>query len=55
MRIEYKRINIDTLSGIKQAEKLQAQGWIIGSSSPFDIEFYRVEKNTGKKSMKNVK
>ena len=55
MRIEYKRINIDTLSGIKQAEKLQAQGWIIGSSSPFDIEFYRLKKIPGKKSMKKVK
>ena len=55
MKTEYKRINLDTLKGIKQAEKLQAQGWIIGSSSPFDIEFYRVEKNTGKKSTKKVK
>jgi hypothetical protein len=55
MRIEYKRINIDTLQGIEQAEKLQAQGWIIGSVTPFDIEFYRNKKITGKKSTKRVK
>jgi hypothetical protein len=55
MRIEYRRVNIDTLQGIKQAEKLQAQGWVIGSSSPFDIEFYQVKKIPGKKSTKKVK
>jgi hypothetical protein len=55
MKIEYKRINLDTLQGIKQAEKLQVQGWIIGSATPFDIEFYRNKKISGKKSMKKVK
>jgi hypothetical protein len=55
MKTEYKRINLDTLKGIKQAEKLQAQGWIVGSATPFDIEFYRNKKIPGKKSMKKVK
>ena len=55
MKTEYKRINIDTLQGIEQAEKLQAQGWVIGSATPFDIEFYRLKKIPGKKSMKKVK
>ena len=55
MRIEYRRVNIDTLKGRKQAEKLQAQGWVIGSATPFDIEFYRLKKIPGKKSMKKVK
>jgi hypothetical protein len=55
LRIEYRRVNIDTLQGIKQAEKLQAQGRIIGSATLFDIEFYRLKKIPGKKSMKKVK
>ena len=55
MRIEYKRVNIDTLSGIKQAEKLQAQGRIIGSATPFGIVFYEIKKIPDKKSMKKVK
>lgn len=55
MRIEYRRVDIDTLQGIKQAEKLQAKGWIIGSATPFDIEFYRLKKIPGKKFIKKVK
>lgn len=55
MRIEYRRVNIDTLQGIKQAEKLRAQGWIIGSATPFGIVFYEIKKIPGKKPMKKVK
>lgn len=41
MRIEYRTVDTSTLKGLKQAERLQARGWIIGRVGLFLIQFYR--------------
>jgi hypothetical protein len=45
MRIEYRTVDTSTLKGLKAAERLQANGWTMGRSGLFSIQFYRrVEK-----------
>jgi hypothetical protein len=39
MQYDYKLIDITTLQGIKDAERLKAKGWDIKESSPFAIQF----------------
>lgn len=48
MKYEYKKINISTIEGIKQAEKLQAEGWIISSSGWDILNFYKKIKESEK-------
>lgn len=40
-KIEYKTVDTRTIKGIKQAERLQANGWTQGSIGLFSIQFYR--------------
>jgi hypothetical protein len=41
MKIKYKTVEIRTLKGLKQAERLQRLGWTIGRTGLFSIQFYR--------------
>ena len=41
-KFEYRTVhNTDTLTGLKEAERLQAQGWKIIRSGLFSIQFER--------------
>lgn len=40
-KTEYKQVDTSTLKGLKQAERLKAAGWQIGSTGLFLILFYR--------------
>lgn len=44
MKFEYQRINIESIKGIKQAEKLQSSGWKIIQSGFTFILFERIKK-----------
>lgn len=45
--IEYKTVNTSTVAGIKEAENLKANGWTIGRSGFWDLQFFRyVEDET---------
>ncbi len=39
--IEYKNVDTTTVKGIKDAERLKANGWIVYSIGLFRIQFYR--------------
>lgn len=39
MKYTYKRIDITTLNGLKKAEKLKTDGWVIVNSTPFTLIF----------------
>jgi hypothetical protein len=39
--IKYKTVDTRTLKGLKQAERLKANGWTIGSVGLWTIEFYK--------------
>ena len=41
MKKQYKRVDITTIKGIQLAERLKRNGWIIYSSSPWTICFYK--------------
>jgi len=41
MKIQYKTINIGTLQGVKQAEKLKNKGWKIRNIGFNTIQFYK--------------
>ena len=41
MKTKYKTIDITSIKGIKEAEKLNHNNWVIYSSSPFTIKFYK--------------
>jgi hypothetical protein len=40
-KLEYRTINVRTLRGLKEAERLKAQGWTIGSVGFETIQFYK--------------
>jgi hypothetical protein len=42
MKIQYKTCDLTTESGLKLAEKLHENGWVINYHTPFSIQFYRV-------------
>lgn len=42
--IEYKTVCTRTLGGLKKAEALKRDGWLIGSVGLFTIQFYRTAK-----------
>lgn len=42
--MQYKTVDTSTLKGLKQAERLKAQGWKIGRVGLFLIQFYRPSK-----------
>ena len=46
--MKHKHIWIDTLAGLKEAERLKARGWVIASSSLFSVQM--VLNNMGKQS-----
>ena len=51
MMIKYKTVDTSTLKGLKQAERLKQNGWIIGSVGLFLIQFYkRVERAKKKRN-----
>ena len=41
MKIKYKTINTRTINGLETAERLLADGWIIGSVGFWTIQFYK--------------
>jgi len=41
MKIKYITCDLTKIEGIERAEKLKAEGWEIGSHSPFSIQFYK--------------
>jgi len=41
MKTKYKTINITSIKGIEEAEKLKNNNWVIYSSSLFTIKFYK--------------
>ena len=43
MKIKYKRIDIRTLKGLKEAERLQEKGWVLYSNSIDVLYFYKME------------
>lgn len=43
MTMEFKLVDTRTLAGLKQAERLKARGWQIGTVGLFSIDFYREE------------
>lgn len=47
--IEYKTVDTSTLKGLKEAERLKAQGWTMGRTGLFIIQFYRQKKTKRKK------
>lgn len=38
--MEYKTVDTRTLAGLRQAERLKAQGWTVGSVGLYTIQFY---------------
>jgi hypothetical protein len=44
MKTQYKSVDTSTLAGLKQAERLKAQGWTIYRVGLFIISFYRRAK-----------
>lgn len=38
---EYKTVDTRSLKGLKEAERLKANNWIVGSVGLFTIQFYR--------------
>lgn len=46
MKTEYKNVDTSTLKGLKQAERLHAQGWVTGRVGLFIIQFYRTVKKS---------
>jgi hypothetical protein len=45
MRYEYKTINTQTLTGLKEAERLKQTGWIIILNGIFTLMFQRSKPN----------
>ena len=43
-RIEYKTVDTSTLKGLKQAERLHANGWKMGRVGLFTVQFYRTKE-----------
>jgi len=41
MKMQYKTVDTSTLKGLKQAERLKANGWIVYSVGLFLIKFRR--------------
>jgi hypothetical protein len=41
MKMEYKTVDISTVKGLQQAERLHAQGWKMARVGLFTIQFYR--------------
>jgi hypothetical protein len=41
MKIKYKKVNVRTVEGIKEAEKLKNEGWVIYSNDFNFIYFYK--------------
>lgn len=41
MSTKYKKIRVVDLKGLKEAERLKSQGWIIYSIGLFSIHFYK--------------
>jgi hypothetical protein len=37
MKYQYRRVDISTIKGIKQAERLQSMGWKVISSGMFSV------------------
>jgi len=50
-KIKYKTVDTRTLKGVKQAERLKANGWTVGSIGFSTIEFYKpiLDKNKERK------
>lgn len=57
MSTVYRTVDTRTLKGLKEAERLKANGWTIGSVGLYTIEFYRKSKprKVGKKATKASK
>jgi hypothetical protein len=41
MQFEFKTVDTSTMQGIQLAERLKAEGWIIGSIGFYTIQFYK--------------
>lgn len=41
---EYRTIDVTTLKGLRQAERLHINGWKISRNGLFTIQFYRIKK-----------
>ena len=41
MKIKYKTVDTRTIAGLEKAERLLANGWIIGSVGFDTIQFYK--------------
>ena len=48
MKYLYKTINVETMRGIKLAERYQRSGWFIASVGLFTIQFYKPVPRSGK-------
>lgn len=44
MKYQYRRIDISTLKGLKQAERLQARGWKLVGGGLFTIVMQKEDK-----------
>ena len=38
---EYKTVDVSTLEGLKEADRLKASGWAMYSVGVFQVKFYR--------------
>lgn len=40
-KIEYKTVDVTTVKGLNQAEKLHNAGWKTSKVGPFSVQYYR--------------
>jgi hypothetical protein len=53
-KYEYKTVDTSTISGLKEAEKLQEDGWTIGSVGLFRVQFYKENESKDRKSFEKL-
>lgn len=49
-RVKYKTIDLRTEKGFKQAERLKARGWVIGSVGFHTVQLYKREGRGNEKT-----
>lgn len=47
MRSNYRWVNLMTIDGIKQGERLQRNGWTMINTTPFSITFEKTRRHNG--------
>jgi len=45
MKVKHKTIDVSTIKGLKEAEKLKNKGWKIGSVGLFTVQLWRDKNN----------